>query len=111
MEEAAMTTIRLDFTDPQLRMINAALARYEADDHDAFDKYRPDVMARTRRKVWDAMAGTDDDLRNDSGGPAEMLAAALLVSGVSADECDALDEWLRNGWRQRTPTTRTERML
>lgn len=43
-------------TLPQLRMINVALAMYEAEDHDyEGEPYRQDVMTRTRRAVWDAL--------------------------------------------------------
>jgi hypothetical protein len=51
------------------------------------------------------------DTWSDAGGPvlvpdptgrcdserAELLAAALLIRGVTAYDCDALDEWLREG--------------
>ena len=47
---SATRTLRL--TVPQLRMVNAALALHEADDHG--DDYRQDVMDRTRTAVWDA---------------------------------------------------------
>ena len=49
--------IRLELTPAQLRMVNSALAYYEAEDHEDFTDYRPNVMARTRDKVWDAMEG------------------------------------------------------
>ena len=48
-------TLRL--TLPQLRIINAALAMYEAEDHEDSDGYRPDVMKRTRAAVWSALDG------------------------------------------------------
>jgi hypothetical protein len=37
-------------------MINAALAVYEAEVHEDYDDYRPDVMARTRMAVWAALS-------------------------------------------------------
>ena len=45
----------LRLTIPQLRMINAALALHEADDHDADENYRQAVMDRTRIIVWNAL--------------------------------------------------------
>ena len=55
-----MSTIRRPrLTIPQLRMINAALAMYEAEDHADFPDYRQAVMDRTRAAVWNALR---DDL-------------------------------------------------
>lgn len=49
-----MAVLRL--TAAQLRMINAALALYEAEaTQDDYEHYRQDVMDRTRAIVWDAM--------------------------------------------------------
>jgi hypothetical protein len=49
--------VKLDLTRAQLRMINSALAMYEAEDHsDDPDPYRRDVMARTRMAVWTALS-------------------------------------------------------
>jgi hypothetical protein len=52
-----MTTRTLRLTLPQLRMINDALAMYEAEDHESYDFYRQSVMDRTRRLVHEALAG------------------------------------------------------
>jgi hypothetical protein len=45
--------VHLSLTPAQARMVNSALARWEADDHES--EYRQRVMDATRRKVWDAM--------------------------------------------------------
>ena len=45
----------LRFTVAQLRMINAALAIWEAEDHDDFPDYSQGVMDRTRAIVWAAL--------------------------------------------------------
>lgn len=51
-----MARITLSLTPAQLRMVNSALAFYEAEDHDMDDDYRYPVMNRTRRAVWATMA-------------------------------------------------------
>lgn len=47
--------LRLELTPAQLHMVNRALAREEAEDHSDDESYRPDVMERTRREVWNVM--------------------------------------------------------
>ena len=47
-------TVVLTLTPAQARMVNAALAFYEAEDHEGWG-YRQDVMDRTRRVVHQAM--------------------------------------------------------
>jgi hypothetical protein len=47
--------IRVDLTPAQLRVVNAALARLEAEEVDEDENIRLDVLQRTRRVVWDAM--------------------------------------------------------
>lgn len=47
--------ITIVVTPAQARMINSALAREEAEEHEEGDGYVHAVMDRTRQKVWDAM--------------------------------------------------------
>ena len=49
-------TARLELTPAQARLINAALAYWEADAHEDGDGYDNGVMVRTRGKVHRAMA-------------------------------------------------------
>jgi hypothetical protein len=50
------TTVRLDLTPAQARMVNSALAMLEAEEHDYSEgRYRQDVMDRTRAAVHAAM--------------------------------------------------------
>ncbi len=49
--------VEVGLTPAQLLMVNDALARYEADDHDPTmePRYIQGVMDRTRQSVWRAM--------------------------------------------------------
>lgn len=47
--------VTLRVTASQLRMINAALAHYEADEHDPDSGYDEGVMRRARERVFNAM--------------------------------------------------------
>jgi len=57
-----------------------------------------DLIAAYEAKVQDLARETRRGVRggHDHRRHAEMLAAALFVRGVTAEQCDALDQWLRD---------------
>lgn len=48
-------TARVELTAAQVRMVNSALAYFQATEHEEEEHYNNDVMTRTRDKVWRAM--------------------------------------------------------
>lgn len=68
MSGAGSRLITLRVTVAQLRMINSALAREEAEDHGSGEGYRPDVMERTRVAVQNAMRDNGIEARGTING-------------------------------------------